>query len=283
MKVALYRTGRPFTEKFMENFQSGFMPGEAKFHTYDEYKQHGLPNADIHCFFGILRGMSEIFLECEQKGIDHMYIDHAYLKGGYNPPFWFRIVKNGHCHNKLVARPDDRFQQYFKDIKLQPWRSTDGHILVCPPTNAMLEWFKIPNWYEETITEIRKHTDRPIKVREKPFNPKIDNLLGFGLPTKGGGNAKKVRNDTSLQEDLENAHSVVTFNSQVATDAVIKGIPTFIYGGVNGALPVAHTDFSKIENPIHFDNRQQWLNHLAYCQFTDNEFRSGVAFRISNQ
>ena len=61
MKVALYRTGRPFTEKFMENFQSGFMPGEAKFHTYDEYKQHGLPNADIHCFFGILRGMSEIF------------------------------------------------------------------------------------------------------------------------------------------------------------------------------------------------------------------------------
>ena len=37
MKVALYRTGRPFTEKFMENFQSGFMPGEAKFYTYDEY------------------------------------------------------------------------------------------------------------------------------------------------------------------------------------------------------------------------------------------------------
>ena len=25
----------------------------------------------------------------------------------------------------------------------------------------------------------------------------------FGLPTKGGGNAKKVRNDTSLQEDLD--------------------------------------------------------------------------------
>ena len=138
MKVALYRTGRPFTEKFMENCQSGFMPGEAKFHTYDEYKQHGLPNADIHCFFGILRGMSEIFLECKQKGIDHMYNHHAYLKGGYNPPFWFRIVKNGHCHNKLVERPDDRFKQYFKDIKLQPWRSTDGHILVCPPTNAML-------------------------------------------------------------------------------------------------------------------------------------------------
>ena len=40
MKVALYRTGRPFTEKFMENFANGFTMGESKFYTYEQYKQN---------------------------------------------------------------------------------------------------------------------------------------------------------------------------------------------------------------------------------------------------
>jgi len=39
------------------------------------------------------------------------------------------------------------------------------------------------------------------------------------------------------------------------------------------------TDLSSIETPVYPD-RDKWLAHLAYCQFSFEEMRSGAAWRM---
>ena len=68
----------------------------------------------------------------------------------------------------------------------------------------------------------------------------------------------------------------MTFNSSVVIDAVCEGIPVFC-GTECSAYQVAEQDLSKIETPKHAD-REPWLWHLSYNQFTLEEMRSGFAY-----
>jgi len=48
------------------------------------------------------------------------------------------------------------------------------------------------------------------------------------------------------------------------------------------AAPVSETDISNI-NQLSYPERQPWLNHLAYQQYTEKEISSGLAYSIIGQ
>ena len=54
--------------------------------------------------------------------------------------------------------------------------------------------------------------------------------------------------------------------------------------GPSAAAPVCSRAVKDIENPFipTLDEVEEWLAHLAYCQFTEPEMRDGTAWRILN-
>jgi len=174
-----------------------------------------------------------------------------------------KIIKNGFHASKLVDRPDDRFNKFFSkglSIPCITILKDEGYILVCPPSDDYGRVFGFTNWLDDTINEIKKYTDREIKIREK-----------------------KIRKTIPLVNDLSGAYCTVAPASGVSIESVLSGVPTFC-SDFSPAAPVGNLDLSKINNPWFPDSEliKKWLCHLSYCQFTIEEIQNGTAWNILN-
>jgi hypothetical protein len=107
-------------------------------------------------------------------------------------------------------------------------------------------------WAQTTAEQI----DMPVYYRPHPVAPsKI-----HGLRTHTG----------TLEDALNRAHKVITFNSNVGVDAVL-----------NGCTVIAHDEGSMVFNPP--TDRMAWLNEIAYCQWSMQELRDGTAWFYLSQ
>jgi len=86
--------------------------------------------------------------------------------------------------------------------------------LVCPSSDGVNAYLDQPNWTTETIEQIKRYTDRPIKIRNKPR----------GRGTSGPSEAK-----VPLSEDLKDAWCLVTSCSIAAVEAMCEGVPVFCH------------------------------------------------------
>ena len=124
----------------------------------------------------------------------------------------------------------------------------------------------LERWLENTTTEIKKYTDRPIVVRSKPTR------------------TERVTNKTIWQALADDVHCLLTYNSIAATEAFLFGVPAIALAP-NAATSVCNTKISDIENLIvpTQDLQYQLATHLSYCQFTSKELRNGTAWDILNE
>lgn len=223
----------------------------------------------------VLRGIlkKKIIKQCWKDGRDFYFIDTGYLgnqKSDKNPngwKYWHRIVKNDLQHNEIIQRPGDRFKRL--GIKTEPWKKDGRSILIALPDEKPMKFYgwDLDQWLKETISELRKYTDRPIIIRDR-VKSRTERVV-----------------HKSLQDALnDNVFALITFNSNSATEAVINGIPAFVLAPTHAAMPVTLQDISKIETPYYpeEDKVRAWLHHLAYCQFHVDELKDGSAWRIIN-
>ena len=271
MKVIGYDTKKPHTTDIVK---SVLLPYNGQLLSTEDFLANGLPAADLIIISGILRGTGLVYKECVRQGRDFLFIDHAYFLKGYEHPNWMRITKNRHAFGPtLLNKPGDRFQRYFANkYQLDAWKGNrDGHILVLPPTNAVSWLFGAHTWEDGILRDIRRVTDRPIKVREKPEDPIVD---ANGNLTRMLINPSK---DVPLSEDIANAHAVVIYNSNSAIEATRQGVP-IICGKHCAASPISFA-ISDLRDGTAFDvepPRQQLFNDLAYAQFTRDEMIKGM-------
>ncbi len=78
-----------------------------------------------------------------------------------------------------------------------------------------------------------------------------------------------------LHEALADAHTVLTWSSTAAIEAVIAGVPTIAMDEGSMAWPVTSHGLDRKE---FLGDRSQWLYDLAYRQWTHDELRSGEAW-----
>jgi hypothetical protein len=220
----------------------------------------------------VLRGIlkHKIMKRCWQDHRTFYYIDTGYFgneRTATNPngwKYWHRIVKNDLQHGDIIARPDDRFRLFNK--KLKPWKKTGRKILVAAPDEKPCKFYGTTQeqWINNTIDEIKKHTDRPVVVRQRSKN-RIDRIL----------------HDTLQQALDDDVFALVTFNSVAALESIFYGIPAFTLAPANAASPVSLQDLSQIEKPYYADSDKlyAWGCHLAYGQFHVNELKDGSAKR----
>jgi hypothetical protein len=161
-------------------------------------------------------------------------------------------------------------------LSLKPWRQTGSHILICLQRMGgwSMQGIDPILWMNETITRIRKYSDRKIVVRAHPGDKKIKKFLSV--------NYKNVSLSTSdnLINDLYMAWATVVFNSSPSVASIIEGVPAFITDPNpqhSQSYNVANTDISLIENPI-MPDRQQWIEKISMCHWKFEELKSGEAW-----
>jgi hypothetical protein len=164
------------------------------------------------------------------------------------------------------------------NLKLEPWRSNGRDIIICGQHDKSNQWRKMPpmaDWIVSTIDEIRKHTARPIIVRPHPRCGLMLNHTFEQVTIQRPHHLLNTYDDFDF--DFHNAWAVVNWSSNPATQAVIGGVPVFV-GPESLALDVGNKDLATINTPL-MPNRQQWLNDLAYTEWTTEEISSGIPLK----
>jgi len=221
--------------------------------------------------FGILRGTENWLNKCKQLNLNYYYFDHSYFfkAHGHRPNErtllrTYRLTKNAENLNRIVELDDEdkiRIEKYRLQHK-ETFRLKNiprgGHILIIPPTDFVCRYYKIgspENWIRQTKEKVRQWSDKEFIVRPKTV-------------------------DRPLEEDLQNAYCVVTYQSTVGITAILKGVPV-ICDKVSMCKPVS-IDYVDIEKEYVRDDDlvNKWIDSLLANQFTMQEISNGTAKRI---
>lgn len=215
----------------------------------------------------VIRGMkfTAAVNDCWNRGRTFYYIDNGYF-GNDRFKTYFRIIKD-HVHDirDIIERPRDRLDRCNINLKnFTPGRK----ILLAPPSVKSFSMWNInqDQWIADTVAKIKQYTDRPIEIRLKRAR------------------ADRLKEDTIVEALDNDVHCLVTYNSVAAVEALILGKPAITLGP-NAAGALCDHDLSRIENirvPT-LDEREAWLRHLSYSQFTFVEMSNGYAWKILNK
>ena len=216
-------------------------------------------------FWGLGHNNHEII----KMSSSYIFTDMPYWKrwnGDNRLTCHWRVIPGAlHC-NWVKNFPNDRFQKL--GITLRDQRQSGSHILVCPSSIGLENFYNKNGWTNRVINELKKHTDRPIRIRQKP---------------RANGTSGPMVATVPLDDDFKDAWAVVTLASIVGVEAICAGIPVFC-DPASPCAPVGNLDLKDIESP-RFELNQLWLNTLAYYQYTEDELKKGLAnvFILSKQ
>jgi hypothetical protein len=222
--------------------------------------------SDIAVVFGVYKSKVPIsyprglvIAEQRRRGLDVIVLETGYINRGDGEQHHYAAGYNGlngRADFRNANSPSDRAEKL--SVTLQPWRKNGGHILLCGqvPWDASVDHISFKAWLSTTRETLAQTTKRPVRFRPHP---------------------QIAKPDMSLEEDLEDCWAVVTFNSNTAVDAAIRGVPVFADDAGSMAYPIANKDISQIDAP-HTPERNQWLNDLAFAQWTPEEMRQGLAW-----
>lgn len=176
-----------------------------------------------------------------------------------------------------------RIQQEQK-IQIKDWRTNGEYILVIlqrPGDSSLKNLIEKHSSYEGfisyTINQIKKYTDRSIRVRMHPLRQEqqLEVLKNFDIEISTNiHGAGVLEGGDGLYKDFSNAYAVVGFNSNALTESVCEGIPTFSMCASSMAWDCSNKNLENLENPILFE-RNQWLYNLGYCQWREDEIARG--------
>ena len=231
-------------------------------------------------------------LNGQQKSNNRTIIADSNLflyKNTDNPGYWLRYSYDGifpntgeYCNQNPNPDRWKEIQRHF-GVRLVDWRTKGDHILLCLQRDggwSMAGW-DVLDWAIKTITEIRKYSDRPIRVRPHPGDKRAVKYCERLMKLCIGRRLLNVHlsdKDSSLMHDFKNCWAVVCYNSSPSVAAAIEGIPVFVTDPARSqAKDVASSEIFRIENPV-TPNRQQWIERIAQFHWSHEELKSGLCW-----
>lgn len=270
--IAFYLSGNPEHDHVVEAMCEGCPVDSVLVRGFD-YRP-----AAIAVVFGVFKRhvpvsipRGRVFQEQRRRGLDVLVLETGYLFRGSGADDYYAAGfngLNGRADFRNAGSPADRYEDLVarRGLVVSPWRSDGRRVLVCGqvPWDASVDHVDFRAWAEATVHELRGLTQREIVFRPHPLHRMA--------PIPGS-----TYSNSTLAEDLSDAHAVVTFNSNAGVDAAVAGVPVFAADPGSMALRVANRDLSRIAAPDRPD-RTQWLRDLAYAQWTPAEMRRGDAW-----
>ena len=215
----------------------------------DQIKNYDNPIAT----YGRLRGTGEAI----KKSKEFWYIDHGYFNASKrtfaeNRTFmnnfdgYFRIVHNNFWHYGQGSCKNDRLNKL--NIKFKTQRKYGDYIILSEPAEVTVKYYKLNDWVNKTIKEIKKYSDRKI-IKHNKHSP------------------------VKLMDLLKNAWAFVSDHSNAGLLAMINGVPShYTNKTLQKISSIKEIESSEINYNI-FPN-------LAYGQWTLKEMESGEAWEF---
>jgi hypothetical protein len=140
--------------------------------------------------------------------------------------------------------------------------------------------FDVQQWALDTITKIRKFSDREIIIRAHPGDKDAVNYLNPSNPKFRLGIKKvKLSTNKNLLDDFRNCWAVVNHNSSPSVAAAIEGLPIFVTdSNKSQCKEIANIDFNFIEHP-NLPDRQAWAERISMFHWSFDELKSGECWR----
>lgn len=276
MKVIIYNMrGNKRNQAVTVALQAGIARAQTDDHVtiLDEATYTHPLNVDVVCFYGLSGNLMRIFQDYRAKGIQTVFFDLGiWGRKGEPQSDFHRVAINDYMPTKYfqVNATPERFLQFGRVIK--PWRKSGSAVLVVGMSDRAAKVWGFGSDAQhaaEIIATVRKHTDRPIlytakKIHENPME------------------MSNVRYVSGLMKDIlqESIWCTVTYQSHVAVDGLIEGIPTFVLGDHPAKL-LSHNDLTKIEEPLYLSDpaRLNFCSQLAWHQYSLREMRSGMLWK----
>lgn len=231
------------------------------------------PVSKVAAFYGYEGKSPQIMEDYIAAGRRVVFVDLGYWgrrEGGRFEGFHKVAIDGRHPSDDQMSRamPHDRLERF--KLRIRPWAENGEHILVAGMSDRISHTlgYEPGQWETETIQKIRRHTDRPIIYRPKPS-------WRTAFPIRGS--EFRPAGTQTLEDALGKCWAVVTRHSNVAVDAIVRGVPVFAWDGAPAAM--ASQDLSQIENPYRPGGRKQWLANVAYCQWRVKEMSNGAMWR----
>lgn len=138
MRVAVWKTPHEIATNVAKAVQEG-LPSDSQFAL--GYNPDIIREYDAHIAYGILRGIADVFRDCNKLGKPWLHLDRGYFHPGHFLGY-YRVSLRGTQQTGGWPEPDyERLERLKLDIK--PWRGFDHSkpVLVCPPTDAVKQFF----------------------------------------------------------------------------------------------------------------------------------------------
>jgi hypothetical protein len=229
---------------------------------------------DIGCFVGVKS--KRLFDAHRAAGIHTLMLDKGYIRtrqAGARVWEYWRIALDAHQPTDTTLMRAKMGPERWDGLglKIEPWRKHGRQIVIAGSSAKYHDFYGLPDpttWARELFATIRQHSDRPVIYRPKPSWK--DAVPIAGTAWSGG--------DETIKDALWGAHCVITHGSNACFEAAIMGVPSVVLGDAV-ARPISSTDIASIERP-EMGKREQWLHNLAWHQFTEDEMRSGLVWRV---
>jgi hypothetical protein len=221
--------------------------------------------------------------------IETPLLNRTIVKASNHP--YYRIGLNGFLRDdgqfNNTNMPENR--KRFFNIDTKPFKDSKiGNILILLqlPGDASLRESNHGEWLLDTVEHIRSITDRNILIRFHPaMSEKGHENFFKDIGTIVFKNYKNLTwsdgTSTSLNEDFVDTGVCITYSSGSAIDAIIAGVPTITVDSGNFGYSISSKFIDDLNDPYipSEDERSQWLNDLAYCQWSREEMSNGDNFR----
>lgn len=218
-------------------------------------------DADVIWLYGLGPAMPTFI---DHPGAVRIIGDKGYFAEYASKPKYLRVSINAQQpdkHLRLAHHPVDRWGTL--QISVQPVSQRGEYILICGigEKQSKLQGRPYGSWERETYWKLRAATDRPIFVREKPKQARID-----GVPRLP---------DMPASAAIRGAWSVVCLTGNIGADCIVEGVPVIAQAGPGSVY--YHSDLSEIDtiNPISAEARISALSDIAYWQWTKEEIARG--------
>lgn len=235
---------------------------------------------DVACVWGIMGNSHSIVSQYLLKNKRVLMFDKALIRhidGGARG--YFRVGIDGPSPVKYIMRVPRNFDRFeFRRIDLQNRIELNiirPKVLYCGSSQKYCDFYGLGDANEYAANVFKQVRESSIKasILYRP-KPSWDGAIDIEGSEMSGVNR-------SLKLELERSNILITHGSAASVEAIVAGLPVITLGPCVAQFVANRTIDSKTLLHPYFpsDNaRWQWLCNLAYCQWNEEEFRSGEAW-----
>ena len=229
----------------------------------------------------------QVIAEQQRHGFHTMCIDAscfkylddsgAYLRYSLGGPFYDR---SEYANKNSDGNKWQEIQRKLH-IQMKPTRNNNGYILIGMQRDGgfSMKTLSPIAWLTSKIQEIRKYTTRDIVIRPHPGKFDMADFVQFCHKDYVRQNVRVINPlESTLLQNLQDAHSAVFFNSSASVAAVLEGVPVYVDDVSAVTWSVAHHNIAQIESPQTFA-RDQWIQDLATAHWSDEDGRTGRIYQ----